>query len=237
MPEGIDVSQQVSSRVSIVELLSSAAHRAYRYPVATLIVVVAVWLLGKGIELIVASNLIGYGPAFVVGAILSILITLSSIALLVMNSEDLPNLGALTRTLAYTSIGFGVGLSLPLVLVAHLLPERIWDAYLIASVPPQIPFVFATLGPILLFGMLPVLLVAWPIRARHDTDFETSIQYVWRYIENRRYRSTAVTVAIATIGSVLCFVPFVGLLVPAILSHMSAVMLRRFDDDITVHEA
>ena len=236
MSYGTDIEAQVSTRSGAMALGLAGLRRFARYPVASVIIVLAFALLGKGLGFLLEAGVIGYSIALILGVVLGITISLASIALMTMSADDLPELGGLCRTGVLIATGLGVGLSLPIAAAAYLVPDTVWARYMVAWLPGQVPYLFATIGPVLLFSMLPALLVAWPIRARHDTDLDTSIRYVWQKFENRRYRQVDMTLLIAGIGSILCFAPLFVFLAPALLAQLSAACLEQFAGDIVVHD-
>ena len=182
------------------------------------------------------NGLIGHIGAFLLGTILSILLSLVLIALTVMNADDLPRLGRLFRSALFSSIGWGLGLCVvPIALVRGLLkmewidPFRVW-------IELQAPYVYATVGPVMLFAILPAMFVAWPIRARHDTGLMASVYYVWRNLEDTRYNPMEMTALTALVGGVMIFLPVIALFAPALIVQVAAAAFAIFKHSIVVHD-
>jgi len=236
MTNGIGSSTSTSGYLSAFRLAGLGLQRAAQYPVATVVGVLIFAGLGRALAFASEQVGVGYPLLFVLGVVLSIGVTLALIAMMSMDADDLPSLARLAKTVMLVALGFGVMVSIPVVLFAYLLPDGVWERYMVGWLPGHVPYLFATIGATLLFGMLPAMLVAWPIRARHDTDIWPSVGYVWQRIENRRYRAVEMTILVAGAAAALNFVPLLAVLVPPVLAHTAVATFNAVRDDIVVFE-
>lgn len=220
----------------IKELGLQSIARAIRYPIATSACVVVTAILGTLLKYLADDVSLNYAGTLVLGSSLGILSTLVCIALMVMDDDDLPDLSRLARTTMWLSLSCGVGLSLPIVGLGLLVPDWAWNDALYSWIPDHFPYFCSAFGPVLLFGMLPALLVAWPIRARHDTEMSAAISYVWQNIEDRRYSQFRMTLLFGGIGAILCVTPVLALLAPALVSQLAVTTFKFVEGDIIIEE-
>ena len=234
MTDGTLATDSTRVRIGIFTLVRMAASRLIRFPVATLIGLALSTLLGWLLSLAPAVSVVATSGLLLAGVITSIALVMGLVMFQVMDGDELPDLGRVVRALFGFAVVFGTAVIVPLIAAAYFVPDAAWEHFVVGWLPNQAPFLFASLGPVLLFGMMPAMLVAWPIVARHDTGLWSSVGYVWQWIENQRYSAVEITIGVAGVCAMMCFVPYLSILVTPFLASLAVVTFDAVSDDIVV---
>jgi hypothetical protein len=82
------------------------------------------------------------------------------------------------------------------------------------------------IGVVSLACVLPAFFLAWPIRANTGLALGKSIMLVWRSVEGHSYPAGRFTFVLVSVGWVLLTIPGLGLLVPTLYAHLTAVLFE-----------
>jgi len=214
-----------------VGVFVAGLERAIRYPVPTVTSTLLSAILFFGIVALLDRGHIGHTTAFAAGTVLSIALSQSLIALIVMDPDNLPDIRRLSRSIAFSSISTGLSLCVVPVIAVHLLREYSWVQGLLLWMGVQAPYAYATIGPVFLFGAFPAALFAWPMRVRYDANFDASLHHIWQTVEGRDYSPIVMSVLVGAVGGGMVLSPVFALLAPALIVQLSASAFEKFEGD------
>lgn len=88
------------------------------------------------------------------------------------------------------------------------------------------PFAHIALGATLLYAVVPSMLLAVPLRMQNSLSLREGFWVVGRQVEDRHYSWRPAVVMLTLIATTLVWVPYVCVLVPAVMSNLSMRLYR-----------
>ena len=210
----------------------STVVRSAHFPVASLI--------GVGSALIAHAAIVSWIPpesgllaTSVVHVFAGIALFLFLSTFMVLREDRLDHVESLFRSGAAVSLCVAAATAVPMILGITLLPpdwlvlpqwQVLREWWPIASVG------FGVVGTV---TVLPAFLIAWPIHASAGVPLSKSVLFVWRELEAKSYSSGRMSLFVVLAGWLLLTLPGVGLLVPVLYAHLTAVL---FDELVVTDE-
>lgn len=148
-------------------------------------------------------------------------------SLMAFNEERVDHIGPLFRTGILVAAAVTVVVTFSIAVAFALAPidlqsSESWDLLL-----NWWPIAAQGIGVVSLACILPAFFLAWPIRANTGLALGKSIMLVWRSIEGHMYPAGRFTLILVSVGWVLLTIPGLGLLVPTLYAHLTAVLFEK----------
>ena len=213
------------SIVRVTRLPALTIARAIRFPFASLAGLGVTTIAYLGVESLVPveGNLL-QATASQVFAGTALFLVLGS--LMAFNEERLDHIGQHFRAGLLVAAAVTVVVTFSIAVAFALAPIDLQSSeswYLLLN---WWPIAAHGIGVVSLACILPAFFLAWPIRANTGLTLGKSILLVWRSIEGHLYPAGRFTLVLVGVGWVLLTIPGLGLLVPTLYAHLTAVLFE-----------
>jgi hypothetical protein len=214
-------------RVRLGQILSDAAVRLFRFPVATVTGIFTAFAASRLIRSFPLNSLLDVFLWLFLGTSLGFLIAACLVALAALENTRLEDrssaeLWKVARDLVAAAAIAGLALSIPVIAVLSLaLPTAQAHAMALAPLLPWAEVSVLGLGALLPVAAWLPAAIAWPLTVRHGIPFGLAVGFVLSYVDGTLYQRTPLAFSIVAVGCTAAFVPWLCLLVVPWVMHVS----------------